>query len=103
MTIHPLLCNTCTIIPCDQIPYFFQRIVFRIFKFLKLLQLTGKTPLKNKEIEQGYPEMGRGPIEIKQFLFKCHQFSAIYLKSGNFKIELVLNLKKQLNLRIILM
>lgn len=33
-------------------------------------------------------------IEIEQFLFKCHQFSAIYVKSGNFEIELVINLKK---------
>lgn len=42
-------------------------------------------------------------IEIEQFLFKCHQFSAVYIKCGNFEIELVLNLKKQLNLRTILM
>lgn len=71
--------------------FFLHRIVFRIFKCIKLLQLTGKTLGKYEEIEQGYPEMG---IEIEQFLFKCHQFSAIYVKSGNFEIDLVLNLKK---------
>lgn len=69
----------------------FHRIVFRISKFFKLLQLTGKTLGKNKEIEQRYLEIG---IEIEQFLFKCHQFSAIYVKNGNFETELVLNLKK---------
>lgn len=44
--------------------FFIHRIVFRISKFIKLLQLTEKTLGKNKEIEQGYPEMG---IEIEQF------------------------------------
>lgn len=85
MIIHPLLCNTCTIIPYDQIPNFFHRIVFRtISKFIKLLQLTGKTLGKNKEIEHGYPEMG---IEIEQFLCKCHQFTAIYVKVETLKLS----------------
>lgn len=56
MNIHPLLCKTCSMIPCDQIPNFFDSIVFRISKFIKLLQLTRKKLGKNKEIEQGYPE-----------------------------------------------
>lgn len=103
MTMHPLQCNTCTIIPCDQIPnLFFLRIVFRNSKFIKLLQLTRKTLGKNEEIEQGYPEMG---IEIEQFFFKCHQFSAIRKKWKlwnwvGFKLEEIIEFENYTNVRI---